>query len=195
MMTLMTMRPNHFYRKHLVTLALVINTILSLLFQTTTTIITSKRPNHVNHNNYFYIDAFVAGTGPVLQLSLYNNRDTSPMNNRRSEQQQQQQQQQQRSDKDRYAVLSSKATTLVGTTQRVSTAFALKATTRRQSFGDLLGSTLAVPVMVNTASTIIQSPLPAQAADDYPFKVGLFWKWNQSIDVKYVYGICILFLP
>jgi hypothetical protein len=171
MMTLMTMRPNRFYRKDLVTLVLVINTILSLLFQTTTTIITSKRPNHVNHNNHFYIDAFVAGTGPVLRLSLYNNRDTSsPMNNRCSEQQQQQQQQ--RSDEDRYAVLFSKATTLVGTTQRVSTAFALEATTRRQSFGDLLGSTLAVPVMVNTASTIIQSPLPAQAADDYPFKVG-----------------------
>ena len=43
----------------------------------------------------------------------------------------------------------------------------LDATTRRQSFGDLLGSTLALPVMVDSVANI----QPAEAADDYPFKV------------------------
>jgi hypothetical protein len=53
-----------------------------------------------------------------------------------------------------------------------TTSSSLEATTRRQSFGDLLGSTLALPVMVNTATSTTISSLPANAADDYPFKVG-----------------------
>ena len=48
----------------------------------------------------------------------------------------------------------------------------LDATTRRQSFGDLLGSTLALPAIVDTATMTLQGPLlSANAADDYPFKV------------------------
>lgn len=138
------MRHNSICRSRFVVLIFVVSTVVSLFLQTT--ISTTTTTTNSNNNNYdIVVDAFVGTSPPVL----------SPTNVCHSVFL--------RHDEERYS-------SVISTTTRRKLFLSLDATTRRQSFGDLLGSTLALPALVDTASSTL-FPLPANAADDYPFKV------------------------
>ena len=138
------MRHNSICRSHFVVLIFVVSTVVSLFLQTT--ISTKTTTTNSNNNNYdIVVDAFVGTSPPIL----------SPTNVCHSVFL--------RHDEERYS-------SVLSTTTRRKLFLSLDATTRRQSFGDLLGSTLALPALVDTASSTL-FPLPANAADDYPFKV------------------------
>ena len=137
-------RHNSICRSRFVVLIFVVSTVVSLFLQTT--ISTKTTTTNSNNNNYdIVVDAFVGTSPPIL----------SPTNVCHSVFL--------RHDEERYS-------SVLSTTTRRKLFLSLDATTRRQSFGDLLGSTLALPALVDTASSTL-FPLPANAADDYPFKV------------------------
>ena len=141
----MMMRHNSIYRSHFVVLIFVVSTVVSLFLQTTISTTTTTTNSNNNNNYYTVVDAFVGTSPPIL----------SPTNVCHSVFL--------RHDEERYS-------SVISTTTRRKLFLSLDATTRRQSFGDLLGSTLALPALVDTASSTL-FPLPANAADDYPFKV------------------------
>lgn len=143
----MRMRQHNILPTQFVALVIiVVSTVLSMLL--TTTISSSSSVVVTDHHNnqqiHFYIHAF------HLVPSVSYKNDHSVVYRRRDY-----------CDEDRYLGM---------VTTTTSSSSKLDATTRRQSFGDLLGSTLALPAIVDTVTTI-QPTLSANAADDYPFKV------------------------
>lgn len=143
---IMRMRQQNILPTQFVALVIiVVSAVLSSLLFTATissSIVTEDHQN--NQHIHFYINAFHL----IPSVSFKN--DHSVAYRRRAY-----------CDEDRYSgiVITSSSSSLL-----------LDATTRRQSFGDLLGSTLALPAIVDTVTTL-QPTLSANAADDYPFKV------------------------